>query len=271
MAFEFIKISAKDFLFIETKEAHKESYAFFKEYAENLTAQSRKAQNNKSGKAVSYANYLIRLIIFYEKFFDEKIDNLLTFKTVIKIEKVIQNKNFKKYNRRESHFPSATFNCYMSYVTHLNAIKEEKIDIELNENLYTISNKVNTTIDCAQKKENKVKKDGILTYPRNRNESLEAKRRSKWQCEFDSNHTTFTSYANKNQYMESHHLVPMSAQDYFYYTLDYADNIVCLCPNCHRKIHYAINKEKKEILNLLFNKREKNITNMVLIYPLKNF
>lgn len=94
-------------------------------------------------------------------------------------------------------------------------------------------------------KKEKIKNGDILTYPRKKEESLEAKRRSNWQCELNSNHITFISNANKKPYMEAHHLIPMSAQDYFDYTLDFADNIVCLCPNCHRKIHHATDEEKK--------------------------
>lgn len=52
--------------------------------------------------------------------------------------------------------------------------------------------------------------------------------------------------ANKKPYMEAHHLIQMSAQDNFYSTLEFADNIVCLCPNCHRKIHRAIDQEKRD-------------------------
>lgn len=73
-------------------------------------------------------------------------------------------------------------------------------------------NEVNTTVYRAQKKE-KVKNGDVLTYPMKTEESLESKRRSNWQCELDSNHTTFISNANRMPYMEAHHLIPMSAQD----------------------------------------------------------
>jgi 5-methylcytosine-specific restriction enzyme A len=262
MSFNFRKIYAKDSIFVKVKEIHKNDHAYYQKYADNLTKQSGKAKNNKSGKARSYADYLIRLVIFYQEFFEEEVNNLLTFTTLKKLEKVVNSKNFNKYNKSENHFPSAAFNCYISCVTHLNAKKEERIDLHLNEslditNIEESNNELNTTIAEAQKRKQKVNTDDVLTYPRKKEESLEAKRRSNWRCELDSNHTTFISNANKKPYMEAHHLIPMSAQDYFEYTLDFADNIVCLCPNCHRKIHHAIDEEKKEILQFLYKKREK--------------
>lgn len=41
--------------------------------------------------------------------------------------------------------------------------------------------------------------------------------------------------------MAAHHLIPLSTQDYFDFSLDIDANIVCLCPNCHRKLHYGNN------------------------------
>ena len=37
--------------------------------------------------------------------------------------------------------------------------------------------------------------------------------------------------------------------------------IICLCPTCHRKIHYAIASDKKEMLQILFKKRKQGYEN----------
>lgn len=261
MSFKFRKIFARDYLFKKVKEAHRSDHAYFQEYAGNLTKKAGRAKNNKSGKGRSYADYLIRLVIFYQEFFEEEINNLLSFTTLKKVEKVVRSDNFKKYNDNEGRFPNAAFNCYVSYITHLNAGKEEVIDFQLNKSLEAISNeesnkKTHTTIVSAQTRKEKIITGDVSTYPRKREESLEAKRRSNWQCDINPNHKTFISNANGKPYMEAHHLIPMATQDYFESTLDFADNIVCLCPNCHRKIHHALEAEKKEMLKFLFKKRE---------------
>lgn len=76
---------------------------------------------------------------------------------------------------------------------------------------------------------------------------------SEFKCNIDNNHITFDSRNNK-PYMEAHHLIPMASQDKFDVSLDVDANIVCLCPNCHRKLHYG--KERRWTLLKLYNDRK---------------
>jgi 5-methylcytosine-specific restriction protein A len=57
--------------------------------------------------------------------------------------------------------------------------------------------------------------------------------------------------------MEAHHLIPLSTQDYFEYSLDVDANIVCLCPTCHRKLHYG--NSIKDDLKRLYDLRIKRL------------
>jgi 5-methylcytosine-specific restriction protein A len=51
----------------------------------------------------------------------------------------------------------------------------------------------------------------------------------------------------------------MARQDSFTDNLDCLENTISLCPCCHRKIHYAIDEEKIQILDLLLvNKKLTN-------------
>jgi 5-methylcytosine-specific restriction protein A len=55
--------------------------------------------------------------------------------------------------------------------------------------------------------------------------------------------------------MEAHHLVPLSAQELFNTSgLDSIANIVCLCPNCHKNLHYG--KDIKFMLEKIYNERK---------------
>lgn len=81
-------------------------------------------------------------------------------------------------------------------------------------------------------------------------------------CEIEkltgNKHTSFNT--NKGtQYMEGHHLIPMKAQKNFKNNIDRSDNICCLCPNCHRAIHYGTIKEKRTRLALLYNSKIKRL------------
>ena len=82
-------------------------------------------------------------------------------------------------------------------------------------------------------------------------------------CEYDGKHTSFKSKSTNNQYMEGHHLVPMGKQDDFNNKLDISVNIFSLCPNCHKRVHYAVFEEKRPILIKLFNKRQKELERMI--------
>lgn len=79
-------------------------------------------------------------------------------------------------------------------------------------------------------------------------------------CAGDDSHTTFLT--NKGvSYMEGHHLIPctFSNANRFWNTrkrnIDCVENIVCLCPTCHRKIHFGSSEEKKALIEKLYMKQ----------------
>ena len=98
------------------------------------------------------------------------------------------------------------------------------------------------------------KKKGKVYYPRNKSRAKLALSRANYQCEIDNNHSTFISKSSKENYVEAHHLIPFQVQDDIDWNLDVTHNIVSLCPNCHRKIHFGLFEDKKEILKKLYNK-----------------
>lgn len=74
-------------------------------------------------------------------------------------------------------------------------------------------------------------------------------------CEMDGSHTTFIAERDKKPYAEGHHIIPMKRQDAFEYSLDVYANIICLCPLCHRKIHYGISEEREEMYKVIYYNR----------------
>ena len=77
---------------------------------------------------------------------------------------------------------------------------------------------------------------------------------SKYECAIDAKHESFlTKYGNK--YMEAHHLIPMKYQKEFKnINLDHLENIVCLCPLCHKKIHHGNLEIQRELIHILYEK-----------------
>ncbi len=76
-----------------------------------------------------------------------------------------------------------------------------------------------------------------------------------YKCEIDDSHKTFIAESTQKPYMEGHHAIPMKLQDKFTHSLDVYANIVCLCPICHRKIHYGMKDEKEPMLTKIYHDR----------------
>lgn len=74
-------------------------------------------------------------------------------------------------------------------------------------------------------------------------------------CEINPKHLTFTAKSTGRPYMEGHHLLLMKYQDKFDKSLDVYANIICLCPICHRLLHYGVENEKKNVLDQLYYER----------------
>ncbi len=61
--------------------------------------------------------------------------------------------------------------------------------------------------------------------------------------------------------MEGHHALPMNAQDHFQVSLDVYANIVCLCPICHRKIHYGLRDDRVSMIRHIYDQRVSRLAN----------
>ena len=95
-------------------------------------------------------------------------------------------------------------------------------------------------------------------YARNSKKAAFALIDANFKCEFDPSHISFISKKTGRNYVEAHHLIPMSQQQnpaYAKVNLDVRANIVSLCPNCHRLLHHAAKGSWAPILNVLLNAR----------------
>lgn len=91
------------------------------------------------------------------------------------------------------------------------------------------------------------KRKGII-----KNQSIEL---AHYSCEIDEGHKTFIAASTNKQYMEGHHAIPYREQVHFDVSLDVYANIVCLCPICHRMLHYGLESEKKNALDKIYYDR----------------
>lgn len=80
-----------------------------------------------------------------------------------------------------------------------------------------------------------------------------------YRCAIDSSHLTFQTRSDV-PYMEAHHLIPCTVSNSQRFQekskLDREENIVCICPNCHRAIHYGNDDTQEKYLKILYNKQK---------------
>lgn len=98
---------------------------------------------------------------------------------------------------------------------------------------------------------------GTKRWRRNPKMAKEAMIFAEYRCESNKNHQTFLVPRLEHYFVEAHHLVPMSQQDRFNFSLDVPGNIIALCPNCHRAIHFSEKSIKGQLLKDLYMARQK--------------
>lgn len=176
---------------------------------------------------------------------------------------VLNDYDFKKLNKDNRARYSSAINRYLFFLKKNDENNYDKYDEEYNKHIndINISEKDRLTlINNSQKpikfSTPKIKK--LIRDPKTGKLSLE---QSGYKCELNSSHLTFTSNTSGKQYMEAHHLIPYIYENCKKYDrhLDFIENIISLCPNCHRAVHFGDKKTKNEILRKLFDKRKEQL------------
>lgn len=98
-----------------------------------------------------------------------------------------------------------------------------------------------------------------MRIPRDPNAAREALASANYVCEIDRDHETFVCAELGRSYVEAHHLMPLSRQPSHPANLDVPANIIALCPNCHRKIHYGNARDRQEMLSRLYLDRQSRL------------
>jgi len=177
-----------------------------------------------------------------------KIDQ--TIYEVLNIEELQRLKDFLDQNDRFTGQNQKGHRMYSAGLNHyLNFANGEKFE-ELQDNFSVLDVAMpiaqkSTGSQTVWKRSNIIKKQAI--------------RSANYQCEVDAAHETFIAKSTKQQYMEGHHAIPIYLQDKFKHSLDVYANIVCLCPICHRLLHYGIEEQKVTLLNQIYEDRKERL------------
>lgn len=95
-----------------------------------------------------------------------------------------------------------------------------------------------------------------------------------YACAGNHEHTTFDTTKGR-PYMEGHHLIPCTYTNAKYYwdnqgiNIDCQANIVCLCPTCHRQIHYGSDYAKRTLIEKLYEESKDKLKSVGLTLTLE--
>lgn len=138
------------------------------------------------------------------------------------------------------------------------------------ENIYNIMYDVNHTQEMGLLTESEIEEMGVIDPTDVQGQAQQdqvsetykqmAKERSNYRCILEDSESCadhyFTSKKENQNYMEVHHFIPREFASEFEHTIEILDNYVTLCPCCHRKIHHAVDRERKSMIMTIYNKRK---------------
>ena len=114
-------------------------------------------------------------------------------------------------------------------------------------------------VDLPQEKPEQYRELGRKAYPRSKEVVSNAILFAKAKCEAECSNELFYRKDGITTYTEAHHLIPLSYQDYFEFSLDVEANVISLCPMCHRLLHYGMKTD--ELLRKLHEERKTRLKN----------
>ena len=194
---------------------------------------TKNAPFNKLGKGNT--GYLFRA---NKDFFD-----FIVNQTAIQIDDLEEKKKFLDF-------------CASNIIYDIESEMDDRVIEEINQNPWP-SLEIVDYYPSPKVRPTAVQNSGRITYVREPMVSKRALARAKYKCEIDESHLSFTRRFTNQQYMEPHHLIPMSHQGEFDYSIDVEANIISLCSNCHNQIHYGENLE--ELVRILYEARKKEL------------
>ena len=142
-------------------------------------------------------------------------------------------------NRRGNQMYSAGFNNYLRFASG-ETFSSMNQEIEILDSVRAVSEPIEHI-------ERRQRRSAII--------KIQTIKYAHYKCEVDSNHRTFISGLNNMPYMEGHHLIPLKNQNYFNVGLDVYANVLCLCPICHRQLHYGLKDDKSVLIDAIFDMR----------------
>ena len=125
-------------------------------------------------------------------------------------------------------------------------------------------------LPLSENHEKAPKRKSTLTSAWERDPQIVEIVRSRGRCEVCGKTKTFER-PDGRQYMEAHHLISLARQGSFSCSLDVLANVACLCPECHRFLHFGAERAVRAALVKLYRHRENDLKKAGLAKSLNGF
>ncbi len=133
-----------------------------------------------------------------------------------------------------------------AYIEKVDSIKETNINENAGEGAHTVEPVAVSKFDVGRR---------FRTNPLLGKIAI---KKAYYSCEKDYQHETFISKKTQQKYMEAHHLIPVCFQkevwDKYHINIDCVENLVSLCPTCHKAIHYGTKEVQRKMITELFTR-----------------
>ena len=97
-------------------------------------------------------------------------------------------------------------------------------------------------------------------YPRNAELVDKVLKISKYECQINQKHKTFIDRRTNQSYMEVHHIIPLRWSKKLDVDLDIIENMICLCPRCHRAVHYSSEATMRKLLYTILSIKDSDLS-----------
>lgn len=258
--YEVIKTNGERYKTVYSK--YEEYFDDFYDYEISITNHIRTKSHD--GRPSSYRIFVVKSLYLYQQKFGSIPATLTDIDFIDKFLSILDDSEFITLNREYHGFYQASIKEFIRYLIS----RDDSLAVKFNnpnflkesKNQHTkklVDGYVKKLQDIHPIRKRKPKYIGkSAKYPRDSFAKEYTKKIAHYKCECDLSHTTFISENDGHQYMEAHHLIPMNAQDHFENSIDFYDNMISLCPTCHRRIHLAEKEDRKHMIEHFYNLRK---------------
>lgn len=258
--YKFIKTNGEQYETIYHK--YQEYFDDFYDYEISIT--NHVGTKSHDGRPSSYRIFAVKSLYLYQEKFGTIPATLTDMNFIDRLLSILDDDEFIALNQEHHRFYQASIKEFIRYLISrddsLAVIFNNPKFLKKEKNHHTqklVDDYVKKLQDVRPIRKRKPKYIGkSAKYPRDSFAKEYTKKIANYTCEYDPSHTTFISENDGNQYMEAHHLIPMSAQDLFEHSIDFPDNMISLCPTCHRRIHLAKKIDRIQMIKHFYNLRK---------------